>query len=45
MGKVKGFAKEHWDDIATIGIVAAAETALCLIYRAYLKRCENKMFS
>ena len=34
--KVIGFAKEHWDDLATLGIVVVAEIGLYNLYKAYL---------
>ena len=41
--KVVGFAKEHWDDLATLGIVAVAEIGIYRLYKAYLDKCLAKL--
>lgn len=36
--KVMEFAKEHWNDLATLGIVAVAEIGIYRLYKAYLNK-------
>lgn len=43
MNKVKEFMKNNWDDVATLGIVAVTELTLILMYRGYLKKCEETL--
>ena len=41
--KVMEFAKNHWDDLATVGIVAVTEYALYRAYKAYLNNALKKL--
>ena len=40
--KIKEFATDNWVGLTEIGVLIGAEAVICLMYKGYLKRLEEK---